>query len=78
MPEFTWSDLLGDTDTATLLDIMAETDLFPSKGEIRRLIQQGAVKLNEIKKTDANELLTRSEENLIIRAGKRIFFKVIG
>lgn len=76
MPTFTWDDLTGDDAESPLYEIMAKTELFESKGAIRRLIQQGAVKINQEKQSDANLALTRPNEDLIIQAGKRIFFKV--
>lgn len=78
MPEFTWHDLVGECEQAAVVDIMAETDLFESKGAIRRLIQQGGVKLNREKVDDPQAQLQRSDEERIFQAGKRIFFKVLG
>jgi tyrosyl-tRNA synthetase len=59
-----------------LVDIIAGTKLFESKGEIRRLIKQGAVKLNDQKYTNDQIIITKPDSNMIIRAGKRRYFKV--
>ncbi|MGJ8649204.1 MAG: tyrosine--tRNA ligase [Opitutaceae bacterium] len=77
MPTFTWSDLLGDAASAPLFEVMAQSDLFESKGAIRRLVQQGGVKMDGEKQTDPNVEITPPESESIFQAGKRIFFKVV-
>jgi len=76
MPTFTWSDLLGDAEDAPLVEVMAQSDLFESKGAIRRLIQQGGVKMDGEKQTDPNLPIARPEADRVFQAGKRIFFKI--
>lgn len=78
MPTFSWSDLVADDASAPLFELMAQTELFESKGAIRRLVQQGAVKLNGEKVSDPNLELKPKNEDCIIQAGKRIFFKIVG
>lgn len=78
MPTFTWSDLLDDAESAPIVDLMAETELFESKGAIRRLIQQGGVKVDGEKRGDPAEVVARIEGEQVFQAGKRIFFKVVG
>ena len=77
MPTFTWSDLLGDADSAPLFEVMAQSELFESKGAIRRLVQQGGVKIDTVKQDDPNKEITRPGSELIFQAGKRIFFKLL-
>lgn len=79
MPTFTWADLIADTDEADLFKILSATNLFPSNKEIRRLLQQGAVKVNGDKPANAEQTTLRrpSDGNdLIIQSGKRLFFKI--
>jgi tyrosyl-tRNA synthetase len=76
MPTFTWSDLLDKADSAPLFEVMAQSELFESKGAIRRLIQQGGVKLDGEKQDDPNKVITRPDRDRIFQAGKRIFFKI--
>ncbi len=78
IPEFAWDTLVpAGTAEAALVDLLAGTQLFPSKKEIRRLIEQGAVKLNEEKVADAFVKLTHENaDGAIIQAGKRIFVKI--
>ena len=78
MPVFTWHDLVGDVASAPLFEVMAESDLFESKGAIRRLIQQGGVKIDGEKQTDPNRELTPPNGEKVFQAGKRIFFKIVG
>lgn len=78
MPSFTWSDLFDDVDNAPLYEVMAQSELFESKGAIRRLIQQGGIKIDAIKQDDPNKLITRPHNELIFQAGKRTFFKLLG
>jgi tyrosyl-tRNA synthetase len=77
MPTFTWSDLLGDAEAAPLFDVMAQSELFESKGAVRRLVQQGGVKINGEKQSDPTREITRPDSEMIFQAGKRIFFKLL-
>lgn len=78
MPIFTWSDLLGDASSAPLCEVMAQSELFESKGAIRRLVQQGGVKIDGEKQADPNLEISSTEGERIFQAGKRIFFKLVG
>lgn len=78
MPTFTWSDLLGDAPSAPLFEVMAQSDLFESKGAIRRLVQQGGVKIDGEKQSDPTSEISRPNGEQVFQAGKRIFFKVVG
>ncbi len=78
MATFTWSDLLGDAPAAPLFEVMARTELFESKGAVRRLVQQGGVKVDGEKQTDPNRELSPPTGDQVFQAGKRIFFKIVG
>ncbi|MGK0176402.1 MAG: tyrosyl-tRNA synthetase [Lentimonas sp.] len=78
MPVFTWSDLLVDVESAPLVEVMVQSELFESKGAVRRLVQQGGVKINSVKQDDTNKIIERPKEEMIFQAGKRIFFKLLG
>ena len=45
--------------------------------EIRRLIEQGAVKLDSERISDAFLAIQRPTKPIVLQAGKRIFFRVI-
>ncbi|WP_309398351.1 tyrosine--tRNA ligase [Cerasicoccus maritimus] len=78
MPEFQWDSLSGGETTCPLLNLMAGTDLFPSKKECRRLVEQGAVKVNDESVSDPKAILDKPADELVIQGGKRKFFKVLG
>ncbi len=78
MPVFTWYDLVGDAASAPLFEVMAQSELFESKGAIRRLVQQGGVKIDGEKQSDPNLEITPPKGDQIFQAGKRIFFKIAG
>ena len=77
MPTFTWSELANDSESIGLIDLMSGSELFESKSAIRRLIQQGGVKVDGDKQTDINYEVTRLNCAQVFQAGKRTFFKVI-
>ena len=78
MPTFTWTDLIGDAPNAPLFEVMAQSKLFESKGAIRRLVQQGGVKIDGEKQDDPSRQITPSNVEQIFQAGKRVFFKLVG
>jgi len=63
----------------TILNILHESELFESKGEIRRLILQGAIKVDGLKVDSVEHeiIFTDVKKEFIIKAGKKIFLKVI-
>ena len=77
MPTFTWSDLIGDAPDAPLFEVMAQSELFESKGAIRRLVQQGGVKIDGEKQDDPSRQITPPVGEQIFQAGKRVFFKLV-
>lgn len=77
MPTFTWAQLSENADEDLITNIMHQTNLFESKGAIRRLIAQGGVKVNGEKITDPQKAINLSEDDQVIQAGKRIFFKLL-
>ena len=77
MPVFTWQRLCPEGELANFVDLLAATELFPSKKEIRRLIEQGAIKLDRKKVEDVALQLAIPAEEYVIQSGKRLFFKII-
>ncbi len=59
-----------------LLDLIVEIEFAPSKGEARRLIQQGGVTLDGDKVTDTNMTIKFGKEQ-ILKVGKRKFIKLM-
>ncbi len=62
-----------------ILDLMLACELIPSKGEGRRLVQQGGVMVNDRKVSSIDESFTGEQlrEGLKIRKGKKVFHKAI-
>jgi tyrosyl-tRNA synthetase len=62
-----------------LLDAMVTAQLITSKGEGRRLIEQGGVSVNGDKVTDVYFLLTKEmlKEGAKIKKGKKVFHKIV-
>ncbi len=76
MPEFEW-EKLSQKDSETLANIMGASGLFASKAEARRLVEQGAVKIDSQKVSDALMQIEKPAKPLVIQAGKRIFFRIL-
>lgn len=69
-------DLLG----SPVVDILAVTKILPSKGEGRRLIQQGGVLINDEKVTDFSLAITEEHFKngyMMVKKGKKNYFKVV-
>jgi tyrosyl-tRNA synthetase len=60
-----------------IFDLLVQTKLAGSKGEAKRLIEQGGVKLNNEKISDSAAEVDLSEE-ILVQVGKRRFLKVSG
>jgi tyrosyl-tRNA synthetase len=76
MPTFSLSSL--SLEKVSLLNVLASTDKFGSKGEIRRLVKQGAIKLENVRVDDPDMALDfEPEQNeMVIKAGKKIFIRI--
>lgn len=63
----------------TVIDVLVESKLVPSKSEARRLIQQGGVAVDDEKVTDVNAAFTAENFDkgyVIIKKGKKIYHKI--
>lgn len=76
MPEFAWS-AVASSDSETLLNILAKTKLFASKSEAKRLVEQGAVKIDSQKASDPFLAVNHPEKPLVMQSGKRVFFRIL-
>lgn len=74
LPELVYdSNLIDDDGLYPLIDCIFSTGKYKSKSEVRRLIQQGAVKLNGEK---TGEFSFAPEEGMVIQVGKGNVFKL--
>lgn len=63
-----------------IMDLFARTGLCASRGEARRLVQQGGARINEVQNTDINAVIgTDSVEDgeILLKAGKKRYFRVV-
>ena len=58
-----------------LVDLLTETALAASKGEAKRLITQGGVKVNGEKETDTNSVVELNGETLL-QVGKLKYLRI--
>ena len=74
LPVLTYDgNLIDESSTYSLIDCIFSSGKYKSKGEVRRLIQQGAVKLNGKRVTD---LVFQPIDGTIIQVGKGNMFKL--
>ncbi|MBL6719424.1 MAG: tyrosine--tRNA ligase [Candidatus Marinimicrobia bacterium] len=64
-----------DSDVG-LLELLTEEGLLASKGDGKRLLSQNAIKINGEVCNDVNFIVSPSNEELVIKVGKRRFLKV--
>lgn len=63
-----------------VLDLMVKCGLAPSKGEARRLVQQGGVEINGVKLEDITVSYAAADlsgDGLTIKKGKKVFHKAV-
>ena len=80
MPSTVISEEMLNDGKIGLLDIMVAAGLVPSKGEGRRLIQQGGVSIDDEKVTDPTCSFTKdrlSGDGIVIKKGKKIFHRIV-
>ena len=59
-----------------IIDLLGNSGKFPSRKEAKRLLQQGAVKIDG-EKANIGQLIEKPEGEMIVQAGKRLFFKLL-
>jgi tyrosyl-tRNA synthetase len=67
-------------DGIQLTALMAEVGLTRSRGDARRMIQQGGVYVNDARVSDVNQVLHESDltpEGMLLRAGKKRFHRIV-
>lgn len=75
-----FTEITAEDLGSTVLDIMLKSGLIPSKGEGRRLVQQGGVSIDGKKISDFNFPITAdlfNSNQFIIKKGKKVFHKII-
>jgi tyrosyl-tRNA synthetase len=66
-----------DVGSINVMELLVTTGLAVSKGEARRLIEQGGVKIDEVVIKDINKVVEINNNGFLVQRGKRQFVKVI-
>ena len=80
MPTSTLTDADFENGNINVLSMLVATGLCPSRGEARRLVQQGGVTIDDVKVASIDESLARERfegEGVIVRKGKKVFHRVM-
>ncbi len=78
MPTSTLTDADFENGNINVLSMLVATGLCPSRGEARRLVQQGGVTIDDVKVASIDESLARERfegEGIIVRKGKKVFHR---
>ena len=68
-----------DDINTSLIDVIVTANIAPSKGQARKLIEQGGITLNDEKITDVTYILKEEDftnEYALLKKGKKIFYKI--
>ena len=79
MPTFALTDDDFTDDEILVSEIMLKAGLISSKGEGRRLIEQGGVSVDDVKVASPFETVKKSDfkdGKIIIKKGKKVFYKI--
>ena len=79
MPTSTLTDADFENGNINVLSMLVATGLCPSRGEARRLVQQGGVTIDDVKVASIDESLARERfegEGIIVRKGKKVYHRV--
>lgn len=74
------SVISSDKVGSPILDVLLEAKIIPSKGEGRRLIQQGGLTVNNKKVTDVNMIVTAehfADGSMLVKKGKKNFNRIV-
>ena len=79
MPTSVLTDADFENGSINVLSMLVTTGLCPSRGEARRLVQQGGVMVDDVKVASIDESLVRERfegEGIIVRKGKKVYHRV--
>ena len=80
MPTTTLTDADFENGGINILSLLVSTGLCASRGEARRLVQQGGIVMDEKKVGSIDEMIAQERfagEGVIIRKGKKVFHKAV-
>ena len=79
MPATTLADADFTDGVIDILDILMKDEITKSRGEGRRLVQQGGISVDDAKVTDFTMSFTKdalAEKPIVVKKGKKIFHKI--
>ena len=79
MPTSVLTDADFENGSINVLSMLVTTGLCPSRGEARRLVQQGGVMVDDVKVASIDESRARERfegEGIIVRKGKKVYHRV--
>ena len=59
-----------------ICDLLTQVGLTKSKGEARRLIEQGGIFVDD-DKVESHEFVVKNNESVVVRKGKKVFLKIV-
>jgi tyrosyl-tRNA synthetase len=73
------TETIENTGNINILDLLVQLSIISSKGEARRLIQQGGLLVNDEKVTNIGLMISKEQllEGIKIKKGKKVYHKVI-
>ena len=80
MPTTVLADADFENGGINILSLLVATGLCPSRGEARRLVQQGGIVVDEKKVESIDESIPQEKlagDGIIIRKGKKVFHKAV-
>ena len=62
----------------SLVDLVVKSNIVPSKGQARTLIEQGGISIDDTKITDTKHMIniTELQNGIILKKGKKVFIKI--
>jgi tyrosyl-tRNA synthetase len=72
-----YKEILWEGQKMKLVKLMSTSGVVTSNSEARRLIQQGAVEVNEVPVKNVDEELSYDAGDYILRVGKKRFVKIV-
>ena len=79
MPSTTLADADFTDGSIDILEILVKAEITKSRGEGRRLVQQGGISVDDAKVTDFTLSFTQAalkEKPIVVKKGKKIFHKI--
>lgn len=74
------AEQFAEDGTITVIDILVTASLAKSKGEARRLIEQGGITVDDERVTDIAEAVSKADfekGHVLVKKGKKVFHKIV-